>query len=195
MLVLRDYAQDAVVNGAHAHGFADVNIPVEMQCEVKFLLSSLKHYVHARHLVHWVVDKEKGGHATDWWLYCKLDIRNQKSRVQFGETVHDEVNSVPHLWIHGKQNWIGIGHTLLKRFLRWRRASLYEEYSAIARAKFDGSEYAIDGYAYLTFEKGARLKNLPIPPGSHPQGWSYGRIGKVHGWYPPHFADRVRSTK
>lgn len=156
---LLNYLDDTVIASDASNGYAAVDLPSGLMCELGHLLTSLQNYIQAKSLHHWVVAKPPGGHVTHWWLYALLDVREQRSQVHFGETDHDEVNPVPHLWLNGKANWIGLGHTLLKRFLRWRMATLFDEYAAVALAEFDGAEY---GPEYLSFTTGCRIRNLPV---------------------------------
>ena len=64
-------------------------------------------------------NQEPGGHVTAWWLYACLDHRaSSSSVVVFGETVHAAVNATPHLWVRGKEKWLGGSFRLLQDFLR-----------------------------------------------------------------------------
>ena len=184
----RDFRSDVVVSANGSKGFAEVNIPPELMHELGWLLTSLQNYVDGKRLTHWTQTKQEGGHATPWWVYVRLDPRRRaQSIVHFGETTHAVVNATPHLWIQGRAKYIGLGHTLIKRFMRWRRASLLEQYEAVVIADWDATDF---GEEYLSLRAGSVMENIPAPPRIQPEGWAYGKAGTKYGWYPPHYVKR-----
>ena len=101
-------------------GHADVDVPVALQGRLGSLLSMLEIYLTRAHAA-WPLKrrhKPPGGHVTPWWLYATVDTScPKKSRLQFGETDHAEVNPVPHLWVRGTRDFLHLGQKILIDFL------------------------------------------------------------------------------
>ena len=134
-----------------------------------------------------------GGHVTPWWIYAQLSpAAVSSSVVVFGETDHAEVNAVPHLWIRGKEKWIGDGFKLLRDFVSAERRAAELPPPPPQRpppplrslARFDGQEY---GPEYLTFEAGVDV--IPALPPVDAEGWEFGVVVATgaRDWYPPQF--------
>ena len=139
-----------------------------------------------------------GGHVTSWWIYAQLSpAAVSSSVVVFGETDHAEVNAAPHLWIRGKEKWIGDGFKLLHDFVTAERRAA--EFPPPQRpppplrslARFDGQEY---GPEYLTFEAGVDV--IPALPPVDAEGWEFGVVVATgaRGWYPPQFVAWGRAS-
>ena len=108
----------------------DVNVPPELLPDVGTLLAAFHDYVASKGYACFREPKLDGGnHITDWWLRVTIDERAPaRSVVQYGETVFDGVNPVPHLWVRSKAPFRHESYTLLKGFLqkaRLRRLALY----------------------------------------------------------------------
>ncbi len=92
------------------NGHLDVDLPNCLRHRLGSLLACLERYLEGRVVQLRRVEKEPGGHATPWWIYAQLSpAAKSSSVVVFGETDHAEVNAVPHLWVRGKEKWIGAG--------------------------------------------------------------------------------------
>ena len=130
--------------------------------------------------------------------------------VVFGETTHDDVNPVPHLWVRGKAKWIGIGFELLTNFFETELQApppppppppspspppapppppALPASPSWSVAPFDGREY---GAEYLVFDIGVELQRLLIDPA----GWAFGILPSsgAQGWYPAEYATSTRSV-
>ena len=110
----------------------DVNVPPELLPDVGTLLAAFHDYVASKGYACFREPKLDGGnHITDWWLRVTIDERApERSVVQYGETVFDGVNPVPHLWVRSKAPFRHESYALLKGFLqkaRLRRLALIEE--------------------------------------------------------------------
>ena len=74
------------------NGHIDVDIPICLRPFVGSLLGNFVTDVGKSGFDWHTAPKDEGGHVTGWWLYVILDKRaSAKSKLQFGETVHDAV--------------------------------------------------------------------------------------------------------
>ena len=104
------------------NGQRDVDVPRCLRHRLGSLLACFEKHLQGRVVKQWRVYKEPGGHVTSWWIYAQLSpAAVSSSVVVFGETDHAEVNAVPHLWIRGKEKWIGDGFKLLRDFVSAER--------------------------------------------------------------------------
>jgi len=104
------------------NGQRDVDVPRCLRHRLGSLLACFEKHLEGRVVEQWREDKEPGGHVTSWWIYAQLSpVTVSSSVVVFGETEFAEVNAVPHLWIRGKDKWIGDGFKLLHDFISAER--------------------------------------------------------------------------
>ena len=175
------------------NGQRDVDVPRCLRHRLGSLLACFEKHLQGRVVKQWRVYKEPGGHVTSWWIYAQLSpAAVSSSVVVFGETDHAEVNAVPHLWIRGKEKWIGDGFKLLRDFVSAERRAAELPPPPPQRpppplrslARFDGREY---GPEYLTFEAGVDV--IPALPPVDAEGWEFGVVVATgaRGWYPPQF--------
>ena len=176
----------------------DVNVPDALLGRLGQLLQDFEAFVVRRGFITRRVKKPPGGHVTPWWLYVRMDDRApSRSFVQFGETRHDEVNPVPHLWTRAKEAYRKDAMTLLRAFMaaaEWRATLPPPPHRPpprpfkVALASFEPAEY---GTNYLALSEGDCVEGVDAPAAG--QGWAYGRIVSTEGrrsepgWHPPPF--------
>ena len=190
----------------------DVDIPLCLRFEVGELLRSFSEKLSADGFLVEQTQKPPGNHVTSWWLYVTFDATaRKKSRVQYGETCYDKVNSVPHLWCRAREKYRRRAVELLRDFVRERATRTAPQTSVVALPPpspappppsrpppspwsrviadfFGGEEY---GAEYLTLAVGDGVEEVDAPIAA--EGWGFGRIvyadgGRSQlGWYPPAF--------
>ena len=190
----------------------DVDIPLCLRFEVGGLLRSFSEKLSADGFLVEQTQKPPGNHVTSWWLYVTFDATaRKKSRVQYGETRYDKVNSVPQLWRRAKEKYRRRAVELLRDFVRERatRTAPRTSVAAIPSASpahpppsrpppspwscviadfFGEEEY---GAEYLTLPAGDCVEEVDAPEPC--QGWAYGKIVSSEGrrsepgWFPPSF--------
>ena len=176
----------------------DVNVPERLQGRLGQLLKDFEVFAQRRGFVTKRVEKESGGHLTPFWVYVRLDERApSRSLVQFGETRHDEVNAVPHLWTRAKEAYRCKALSLLRAFVANAEMAALPPppqrpvpvpYKTCVAA-FDPAEY---GAEYLTLSEHDFVEEIEAP--TAPEGWAFGRIVYADGghsepgWYLPAFA-------
>ena len=191
------------------NGHCDVNIPTDLQPRLGFLLADFGAWLRAAHphvVIKGEIDKEPGGHITNWWLYTAGDsLAPKQTQMVFGETTHPEVNRIPHMWVRAKSQWLNFGVALLEEWLAAldaaprspstrslppmpaRQAPHTEVIGVLTVAHyFDPSE---NGPDYLELHEGDRI--IPLDPPEPGQGWAYGMLlggSARRGWYPPEYA-------
>ena len=141
-----------------------------------------------------------------------FDAKSRKqSRVQYGETRYDKVNSVPHLWCRAKEKYRRRAVELLRDFVRERATRTAppqtsvvalpppspapppppsrpppSPWSCVIADFFGEDEY---GAEYLTLAVGDGVEGHAAPIAA--EGWGFGRIVYADGgrsklgWYPP----------
>ncbi len=186
----------------------DVDVPPSLQSLMGSLLADFEAYLRRRGFGGTRVPKRDGGnHVTAWWLHVPLRAEAPtKSRVVYGETVHDAVNSTPHLWAQAKVDYRQEAVLLLREFMEARvrvvdkppfasTTPANKPPSALA-AVADKPPSALTavadfhgwGEGYLSFRCGDAILPRRRPTDVEPEGWAYGlnlASGSVPGWYPP----------
>ena len=111
----------------------DVDIPLCLRFEVGGLLRSFSEKLSADGFLVEQTQKPPGNHVTSWWLYVTFDATaRKKSRVQYGETCYDKVNSVPHLWCRAREKYRRRAVELLRDFVRERATRTAPQTSVVA---------------------------------------------------------------
>ena len=199
-----------------ANGQRDVDVPSTQRHRLGSLLADFESWLRRLQPEVLVVgrqEKEEGGHVTGWNLIAVGRVEAPaKSRLLFGETIHAAVNPVPHLWVRGKQQWLGFGQSLLSQWVangcpavtalspmplsaHPAEPTLRPSSSPMPLppgppplsplrvvADFNGEDYGED---YLVLYEGFHVLQRRAPEPC--QGWAYGicfDTGKT-GWYPP----------
>ena len=190
----------------------DVDIPLCLRFEIGGLLRSFSEKLSADGFLVEQTPKPPGNHVTSWWLYVTFDATaRKKSRVQYGETCYDKVNSVPHLWCRAKEKYRRKAVELLRDFVRERATRTARQTSVVAlrppsavppppsrpppspwsraiAALLGEEEYGAD---YLTLTVGDHVEEHAAPIAA--EGWGFGRIVYLDGrrsepgWFPPSF--------
>ena len=111
----------------------DVDIPLCLRFEVGGLLRSFSEKLSADDFLLEQTQKPPGNHVTSWWLYVTFDATaRKKSRVQYGETRYEKVNSVPHLWCRAREKYRRKAVELLRDFVRERATRRAPQTSVVA---------------------------------------------------------------
>ena len=101
-----------------SHGHRDVNLPPATWHRASSFLGEFNVFLQALGFSPWAVDKERGGHLTNFWLYCTMDRSSPaKSQVQFGCTNFAAVNPIPHAYARGKGKHLSAAVDLLENFI------------------------------------------------------------------------------
>ena len=96
----------------------DVNLPRATWYRASSFLGEFNDFLQALGFSPWAVDKEPGGHLTNFWLYCRLDSScPAKSQVQFGATDFAAVNRIPHSYARGRGRHLAAAVKLLEHFV------------------------------------------------------------------------------
>ncbi len=191
----------------------DVDVPPALQSLMGSLLADFEAHLRRRGFVGTRVPKRDGGnHVTAWWLHVPLRAEAPtKSRVVYGETIHDAVNSTPHLWAQAKVDYRQEAVFLLQEFMEERARvadtppsaltiMAHKPPSALA-AVADKPPSALTavadfhgwGEGYLSVRCGDAILPRRRPTDVEPEGWAYGlnlaSDSSVPGWYPPTFVN------
>ena len=110
----------------------DVDIPLCLRFEIGELLRSFSEKLSADGFLVEQTQKPPGNHVTSWWLYVTFDATaRKKSRVQYGETRYDKVNSIPHLWCRAREKYRRRAVELLRDFVRERATRMAPQASVV----------------------------------------------------------------
>jgi hypothetical protein len=170
-------------------GYRSVDVPLAVRPRMGHLLAEFEQFLTLGGFFCTRVPKLPGGHITPWWLHISVNGEAPvKSQLKFGETDYASVNPTPHLWVQGKEPYIGKGHQLLRKFIEHLMRPATPRH-LVAKAAFDGREYGSD---YLSFDKRDVIIPLPTPlahVGTDLLGWAYGKLtDNAVGWFPAVYA-------
>ena len=188
---------------SRANGHQDVDFPREMHgvsgCALVVLYHELMRQGYQPR--YQVKDKDadiKGNHVFDAWIYVLLGDY-MKSQVQFGVTVYQDVNPVPHLWVRGKDVWRAKGYGILVDLVKTSLPKFCQSarQPATILADFKGHDWGGKdtwGAEYLPIKRGDKVTVMHVPPHCYREGWcaSEGwslvmKAGGKGGWVPYEF--------
>ena len=99
-------------------GHRDVDLPRSTWHRAGTFLEEFGEWLRALGFTTWTVDKEPGGHLTNFWLYATIQSTSPaKSRVQFGATAFAKVNPRIHAYARAKGDYLATAVGLLRNFI------------------------------------------------------------------------------